>query len=146
METGRTCGQLRLFASGGGLPVDARLTTRSERAPVPADTRSMERPLGPWPYLREQLSHRFFRGCRYRCCLAAGCPVIVKAHHSPPHSRACWPSGQRRLEGVRSAEEPFRCYTGRAVKLAKRCSIRQSRRLIHRVTRGRPSADEARSR
>jgi len=51
METGRTCGQLRLFAGlvEEGSWVDARIDQANpERQPIPKpDTRSMLRPVGP---------------------------------------------------------------------------------------------------
>ena len=65
METGRTCGQLQLFASvvEDGSWVDARIDHADpERAPVPAGYPLNGAAHGQWPYLREQLSHRFFRG------------------------------------------------------------------------------------
>ena len=90
METGRTCGQLRLFASvvEDGSWVDARIDHADpERAPVPKpDTRSMERPLGPVAvFCASNFPIAFsVAGGDTAAALAAGCPVIVKAHHSHP--------------------------------------------------------------
>ena len=90
METGRTCSQLRLFATVAeeGSWVGARIDHADpDRAPVPKpDVRSMERPLG---------SVAVFCACNFplafsvaggdtASAFAAGCPVVVKAHHSHP--------------------------------------------------------------
>lgn len=90
METGRTCGQLRLFASVAeeGSWVDARIDHADpERAPVPKpDTRSIKRPLGPVAVFCASNFPLAFSvaGGDTASALAAGCPVVVKAHHSHP--------------------------------------------------------------
>ena len=90
METRRTCDQLRLFASvvEDGSWVDARIDHADpERAAVPKpDTRSMERPLGPVAvFCASNFPIAFsVAGGDTAAALAAGCPVIVKAHHSHP--------------------------------------------------------------
>lgn len=90
METGRTCGQLRLFASVAeeGTWVDARIDLADpERVPVPKpDVRSMERPLGPVAVFCASNFPLAFSvaGGDTASALAAGCPIIVKAHHSHP--------------------------------------------------------------
>ena len=90
METGRTCGQLRLFASVAedGSWVDARIDHADpDRAPVPKpDTRSMERPLGPVAVFCASNFPLAFSvaGGDTASALAAGCPVVVKAHQSHP--------------------------------------------------------------
>ena len=90
METGRTCAQLRLFASvvEEGSWVGARIDHADpDRAPVPKpDTRSMKRPLGPVAVFCASNFPLAFSvaGGDTASALAAGCPVIVKAHHSHP--------------------------------------------------------------
>jgi len=90
METGRTCGQLRLFASlvEEGSWVDARIDQANpERQPLPKpDTRSMLRPVGPVAVFCASNFPLAFSvaGGDTASALAAGCPVIVKAHHAHP--------------------------------------------------------------
>ena len=90
METGRTCGQLRLFATVAeeGSWVDARIDHADPaREPVPKpDVRSMERPLGPVVVFCASNFPLAFSvaGGDTAAALAAGCPVVVKAHHSHP--------------------------------------------------------------
>ena len=90
MEKGRTCFQLRLFADllGEGSWVDARIDHADpDRAPVPKpDCRSMWRPLGPVVVFCASnfpLAYSVAGGDT-ASALAAGCPVIVKAHGSHP--------------------------------------------------------------
>ncbi len=90
METGRTCGQLRLFANllEDGFWVDARIDHADpERQPLPKpDVRSMLQPLGPVAVFCASNFPLAFSvtGGDTASALAAGCPVIVKAHHSHP--------------------------------------------------------------
>lgn len=88
-ERGRTCGQLRLFASllEEGSWVDAKIDPAlPERKPLPrVDIRSMERPLGPVAVFGASNFPLAFSvaGGDTASALAAGCPVIFKAH--PAH-------------------------------------------------------------
>ena len=88
-ERGRTCGQLRLFASllEEGSWVDAKIDPAlPERQPLPrVDLRSMERPLGPVAVFGASNFPLAFSvaGGDTASALAAGCPVIFKAH--PAH-------------------------------------------------------------
>ena len=89
-ETGRTSGQLRLFADlveQGGW-VDARIDhAMPDREPIPKpDLRSMLRPLGPvGVFCASNFPLAFsVAGGDTASALAAGCPVIVKAHHAHP--------------------------------------------------------------
>ncbi|MFT7434843.1 MAG: alpha-ketoglutaric semialdehyde dehydrogenase [Psychromonas sp.] len=88
-ERGRTCGQLRLFASllAEGSWVDAKIDPAlPERQPIPrVDLRSMERPLGPVAIFGASNFPLAFSvaGGDTASALAAGCPVIFKAH--PAH-------------------------------------------------------------
>ncbi|MFT4638172.1 MAG: alpha-ketoglutaric semialdehyde dehydrogenase [Verrucomicrobiales bacterium] len=90
METGRTCGQLRLFAAliENGSWVDARIDNADpDRQPFPKpDVRSMLQPLGPVAVFCASNFPLAFSvaGGDTASALAAGCPVIVKAHHSHP--------------------------------------------------------------
>ena len=90
MEKGRTCFQLRLFADllEEGSWVDARIDHADpDRAPVPKpDCRSMWRPVGPVVVFCASnfpLAYSVAGGDT-ASALAAGCPVIVKAHGSHP--------------------------------------------------------------
>ena len=91
-ETGRTCGQLRMFASllEDGSWVDARID-HADPARQPAakpDTRSMLRPIGPVVVFGASNFPLAFStaGGDTASALAAGCPVIVKAHSAHPGS------------------------------------------------------------
>ena len=87
-EAGRTCGQLRMFATliEEGSWVDARIDrAQPDREPMPKpDTRSMMRPLGPVAVFAASNFPLAFStaGGDTASALAAGCPVIVKAHSS----------------------------------------------------------------
>ena len=89
-ERGRTCFQLRFFAGivEEGSWVDARIDTPDpHRQPVPKpDLRSMLRPLGPVTVFCASNFPLAFSvaGGDTASALAAGCPVVVKAHHSHP--------------------------------------------------------------
>ena len=89
-ELGRTTGQLRLFAElvEEGSWVDARIdTARPDRKPLPrSDIRSMLRPLGPVAVFGASNFPLAFSvaGGDTASALAAGNPVIVKAHPSHP--------------------------------------------------------------
>jgi 2,5-dioxopentanoate dehydrogenase len=87
-ELARTCGQLRFFAgiAEEGSWVDARLDLADpDRKPLPRpDLRSMLRPLGPVAVFCASNFPLAFSvaGGDTASALAAGCPVIVKAHSS----------------------------------------------------------------
>lgn len=89
-ETARTCGQLRLFAGmiEEGSWVDARIDRAdAARTPVPKpDTRSMLRPVGPVAVFGASNFPLAYStaGGDTASALAAGCPVIVKAHAAHP--------------------------------------------------------------
>ena len=89
-ETGRTTGQLRMFAKliEEGSWVDARIDrAEPDRRPVPkVDLRSMLRPLGPVAVFCASnfpLAYSVAGGDT-ASALAAGCPVVVIAHASHP--------------------------------------------------------------
>jgi alpha-ketoglutaric semialdehyde dehydrogenase len=88
-ELGRTTGQLRLFArvlrDGGYL--DARIDPAlPDRAPPRADLRLVHQPLGPVAVFGASNFPLAFSvvGGDTASALAAGCPVIVKAHPAHP--------------------------------------------------------------
>lgn len=89
-ETGRTVGQLRLFAAliEEGSWVDARVErAQPDRKPLPKpDIRSMLRPLGPVAVFCASNFPLAFSvaGGDTASALAAGCPVVVIAHASHP--------------------------------------------------------------
>ena len=89
-ERGRTCAQLKSFAAliREGSWVDARIdTAMPERQPLPrADIRRMLVPLGPVVVLGASNFPLAFSaaGGDTASALAAGCPVIVKAHPAHP--------------------------------------------------------------
>lgn len=91
-ETARTCGQLRMFASllEDGSWVDARIDHADPaRQPLPKpDVRSMLRPIGPVVIFGASNFPLAFStaGGDTASALAAGCPVIVKAHSAHPGS------------------------------------------------------------
>ena len=87
-ETGRTTGQLRLFANvaAEGSWAQPRIDTAiPDRAPLPKpDIRSIQRPVGPVVVFAASNFPLAFStaGGDTASALAAGCPVIVKAHSS----------------------------------------------------------------
>ncbi len=89
-ERGPTCGQLRLFASvvRAGEWLDLRLDPAlPEREPLPrADLRQRHIPLGPVAVFGASNFPLAFSvaGGDTASALAAGCPVIVKAHSAHP--------------------------------------------------------------
>ncbi|WP_163578230.1 aldehyde dehydrogenase (NADP(+)) [Halomonas faecis] len=89
-ERGRTCGQLRLFASvvRAGEWLDVRLDPAlPEREPMPrVDLRQRHVPLGPVAVFGASNFPLAFSvaGGDTASALAAGCPVIVKAHSAHP--------------------------------------------------------------
>lgn len=89
-ERGRTTGQLRLFAQylREGSWVDARIDTAlPDRQPLPRpDLRQMLRPLGPVGVFGASNFPLAFSvaGGDTASALAAGCPVVVKAHPAHP--------------------------------------------------------------
>ncbi|WP_422744252.1 aldehyde dehydrogenase (NADP(+)) [Mycobacterium sp. WMMD1722] len=89
-EVGRTCGQLRLFAdvlregSWNGARID---TARPDRSPLPRpDLRQRMVPLGPVAVFGASNFPLAFSvaGGDTASALAAGCPVVVKAHDAHP--------------------------------------------------------------
>jgi NADP-dependent aldehyde dehydrogenase len=109
-ELGRTCGQLRLFAElvEEGSWVDARVDHGdASRKPVPKpDLRSMLRPLGPVAVFGASNFPLAFSvaGGDTASALAAGCPVVVKAH--PAHPGTSQLAGRAIAQAVRESGLP----------------------------------------
>ncbi|MBK8975532.1 MAG: aldehyde dehydrogenase (NADP(+)) [Planctomycetes bacterium] len=109
-ERARTCAQLRLFAAvvrdGGYL--DVRIEHADpERQPIPKpDVRSMRRAIGPVVVFGASNFPLAFSvaGGDTASALAAGCPVVVKAH--PAHPGTSEMVGRTVQSAVRSAELP----------------------------------------
>lgn len=93
-ERGRTCGQLRLFASlvEEGSWVNAIVdNAQPERQPLPkSDIRNMLQAVGPVVVFTASNFPLAFStaGGDTASALASGCPVIVKAHESHPGTNA----------------------------------------------------------
>ena len=110
-ETGRTTGQLRLFANliEEGSWVDARIEkAEPDRKPIPkVDLRSMLRPLGPVAVFCASNFPLAFSvaGGDSASALAAGCPVVVIAHSSPTCNLAAPSTGSFSV----STCTPHRC-------------------------------------
>jgi alpha-ketoglutaric semialdehyde dehydrogenase len=110
VETGRTTGQLRLFADllDEGSWVDARIDTAMlDRQPIPKpDLRYMLRPVGPVVVFCASNFPLAFSvaGGDTASALAAGCPVIVKAHHAHPGTAEI--AGQAITDAVKSCGLP----------------------------------------
>jgi NADP-dependent aldehyde dehydrogenase len=89
-ERGRTCGQLKLFANviRYGIHFDVRIdSAQPERVPLPrSDLRMQNIPLGPVAVFGASNFPLAFSvaGGDTASALAAGCPVIVKAHSAHP--------------------------------------------------------------
>ncbi|MBE7171446.1 MAG: aldehyde dehydrogenase (NADP(+)) [Williamsia sp.] len=89
-ERARTCGQMQLFAKllRDGWWVDARIdTAQPDRKPVPkVDIRRILVPIGPVAVFGASNFPLAFStaGGDTASALAAGCPVVVKAHSSHP--------------------------------------------------------------
>ena len=89
-ERARTCGQLQMFARllRDGWWVDARIdTAQPDRKPIPkVDIRRMLVPIGPVAVFGASNFPLAFStaGGDTASALAAGCPVVVKAHPSHP--------------------------------------------------------------
>ena len=109
-ETARTTGQLRLFAdlSEEGSWAEARIETAlPDRKPLPKpDLRSLLQPLGPVAVFCAGNFPLAFSvaGGDTAAALAAGCPVIVKAHRSHPGTAEI--VGQAVMAAVDSCQMP----------------------------------------
>lgn len=109
-ERGRTVGQLRLFASflKEGSWVQASIDlAQPERQPLPkADIRSMQTALGPVLVFGASNFPLAFSvaGGDTVSALAAGCPVVVKAH--PAHPGTCELIGNAIMKAAREANMP----------------------------------------
>lgn len=123
-ERGRTVGQLKLFASllREGSWVDARIDLADpERKPLPKpDVRSMQRALGPVGVFGASNFPLAFSvaGGDTVSALAAGCPVVFKAH--PAHPGVCELVGlaiQRAIKKSGMPEGTFSMVNGRSTQV-----------------------------
>jgi 2,5-dioxopentanoate dehydrogenase len=109
-ERGRTIGQLRLFAQlvREGSWVNAIIdTAEPSRQPLPkSDIRAMERPLGPVGIFGASNFPLAFSvaGGDTASALAAGCPVVFKAH--PSHMGTSELVGRAILEAAKKCNMP----------------------------------------
>lgn len=114
-EIARTTGQLRMFADGldEGSYLDIVIDTRDERAdPVPRpDLRRMQIPRGPvLVFAASNFPFAFsVAGGDTASALAAGCPVIVKAH--PGHPRTSERTGTIVAAALAAAGMPAGSFT-----------------------------------
>lgn len=110
MERGRTCSQLRAFAAVArdGSYLDARIdTAQPDRAPIPKpDVRRINVPLGPVAVFGASNFPLAFSvaGGDTASALAAGCPVVAKAH--PAHPGTCEMIGRVITEAVEACDLP----------------------------------------
>jgi NADP-dependent aldehyde dehydrogenase len=123
-ERGRTVGQLKLFATllREGSWVDARIdTAEPDRKPLPRpDIRSMQRALGPVGVFGASNFPFAFSvaGGDTVAALAAGCPVIFKAH--PAHPGVCELVGlaiQRAVKKSGMPEGTFSMVNGKSTEV-----------------------------
>ncbi len=119
-ERGRTCGQLRLFAQviRDGSYLDLRIDHADpERQPIPKpDLRTMQRALGPVVVFGASNFPLAFSvaGGDTASALAAGCPVVVKAHpHHPGTSEMVGRAILRAVRGLDLPEGTFSLVQGR---------------------------------
>ncbi|HEV8244590.1 MAG TPA: aldehyde dehydrogenase (NADP(+)) [Polyangiaceae bacterium] len=125
-ERARTVGQLRLLASYAreGSWVNARIDRADpKRQPLPKpDVRSMLRPLGPVVVFSASNFPLAFSvaGGDTASALAAGCPVIVKAHPAHPGtSELVGHAVQRALAGSKLPEGTFSMLQGASNELGR---------------------------
>ena len=123
-ERGRTVGQLKLFANllREGSWVDARIdTAEPDRKPLPRpDIRSMQKALGPVGVFGASNFPLAFSvaGGDTVSALAAGCPVIFKAH--PAHPGVCELVGlaiQRAVKKSGMPEGTFSMVNGKSTEV-----------------------------
>ncbi|MCB9266017.1 MAG: aldehyde dehydrogenase family protein [Lewinellaceae bacterium] len=126
-ERARTCNQLRLFAEllREGSWVNARIDTAlPDRPPVPRpDIRQMQQPLGPVAVFGASNFPLAFStaGGDTASALAAGCPVVVKAH--PAHPGTSELAGRAILRAARKCQMPegvFSLLQGKSHEVGRR--------------------------
>jgi 2,5-dioxopentanoate dehydrogenase len=125
-ERGRTMGQLRLFAQllRGGEWVNARIDrAQLDRKPLPkVDIRQMQMPLGVVAVFGASNFPLAFStaGGDTVSALAAGCPVVFKAHQA--HPATCELVGQAILKAAKKCKMPngvFSLIQGASTKVGK---------------------------
>jgi NADP-dependent aldehyde dehydrogenase len=108
-ELGRTCGQLRLFSRvvRDGAYLDVRIDhALPQRTPPRPDLRLLQRPLGPVAIFGASNFPLAFSvaGGDTASALAAGCPVVVKAHSAHPGTSEA--AGRAIQKAVRDCDLP----------------------------------------
>ena len=127
-ETGRTSGQLRMFADllVDGSWVDARIDRAvPDRLPLPKpDLRAMLRPIGPVAVFCASNFPLAFSvaGGDTASAWAAGCPVIVKAHHAHPGTALL--VGKLIVQSLEESGLPDGAFS--LTKQKRKCPLRQS--------------------
>ncbi len=124
-ERGRTCNQIRAFANmlNDGSWVRASIDTAdSQRTPPKPDLRRMLRPIGPvlvFPASNFPLAFGVLGGDT-ASALAAGNPVVIKAHPAhPATSELCMIAAQRALEKCQLSLSTISMLQGSTLQLAK---------------------------
>src|SRR3954451_150536 len=122
-EGARTVNQLRAFAAAArdGLVADAIIDT-ARSAPARPDQRRVARPLGPVAVFSASNFPFAFStaGGDTASALAAGCPVLLKAHPSPPATSAA--TAEAVHDAVRAAGAPadwFQLLQGASTELGQ---------------------------
>lgn len=124
-ERRRACGQLRAFADvvAEGSYVEARIDTAEPEAQPPRpDLRRMQIPIGPVAVFGASNFPLAFStpGGDTASALAAGCPVVVKAHPShPATSELCGRAIARSLADVDLPAGTFSLLHGRDVRVGR---------------------------
>lgn len=124
-ERGRTCNQLRAFATtlNDGSWVRASIdTSDAQRTPPKPDLRRMLRPIGPvlvFPASNFPLAFGVMGGDT-ASALAAGNPVVIKAHPAHPATSAlCMLAAERALEKCGISMSTIAMLQGSSIELAQ---------------------------
>lgn len=127
-ERGRTCGQLRAFAAvvADGSHLDVRIDRANPHTTPPQpDLRRMQVPIGPVAVFGASNFPLAFSvpGGDTASALAAGCPVVAKAH--PSHPATSELAGRAITEAVAAAGLPAGTFS-----LLHGCDVAVSRALV----------------
>lgn len=135
-ERGRTCNQLRAFAKmlNDGSWVRASIdTSDAQRVPPKPDLRRMLRPIGPvlvFPASNFPLAFGVLGGDT-ASALAAGNPVVIKAHPAhPATSELCMIAAERALKKCAIAANTISMLQGNSVALAQSVVVNESIQAI----------------
>ena len=135
-ERGRTCNQIRAFANmlKDGSWVRASIDTAdAQRTPPKPDLRRMLRPIGPvlvFPASNFPLAFGVLGGDT-ASALAAGNPVVIKAHPAhPATSELCMIAAERALEKCGIASNTIAMVQGCTIELAQSLVINEDIQAI----------------